>query len=178
MALDLSRGLVPNFYLWFGNHTPPFEIDTTTTTYPDIRPINTKPPCTPELVGEICDPRCAPDTAGCGSTLPLPDCQTLFVLGGQSEITDANTRLVCAIYEKLKRFVIRIRQAEIDQNVTDLLTLPTEEEINAYSPEQAYLKYQELLTSPKVQALGIRPQITGTDPCKIILENITYINEC
>ena len=65
MALDLSRGLVPNLFLWFGQHDanymPTDVVDTYN--YPTIPLISTEPPCTPELSEDICDIRCPRDSS-------------------------------------------------------------------------------------------------------------------
>ena len=179
MALDLSRGLIPNLYLWFGQHTGPFTRPTNTIfTYPTIRPISTRPPCIPEIIGEICDPRCPTDASdSCRSALQNLSC---FIIreGELESVISFASQQACTNYGRATSLVNRIRVAQADQGIT-LIELPSEAEILAYNISEMYAFYLSLIRNPALNELGIRPQLAGgPDPCKIILKNEAFINEC
>ena len=179
MALDLSRGLIPNLYLWFGQHFGPFTLPGDNTfTYPTIRPVSTKPPCTPEIIGEICDPRCPTDQTGCGSTeMPLFNCENFILLDSPVDTTLA-TREACSNYDNALFLVRDIREAQMEQGV-DLIDLPSNEVLLTFTVAEMFAFYYNLIRDPALYQLGIRIQLPGqSDPCKIILKNEAFINEC
>ena len=175
MALNLSRGIVPNLFLWYGvgnfRFRPPDRPDVVPT-YPTIPDVSTKPPCTPEIEGEICDPRCPSSGAGrdgCGSAVDFGSyCNT------------NPDHPVCQNERGITDFIKRVIAEQIKRGITIFNSLPTIAGVDRMSYEEKYTLYNVLIRSGRLRELGIFTGISGRrkNKCVINLRNESFINEC